>query len=186
MVAMMGAAFAAKATTPGIYLACPLNYFGLMGYSDKWQLATEDNMVYKGTFTIPAERLDFYIVEVFEGDTQKIYGSKAREGGRVQIKFEEIDGLYISEQTYAGEGDWAFEDWPGGELSFEINFMDVPPTVVVSTMVNPYGEENGVAPVAEENRRVKAYNLQGLPVDPSARSKGIYIVNGKKYNNFFY
>lgn len=164
-----------------IYLACPSNYFGFMGFSDKWELTSEDGNLYTGTFTIPADKLDFYIEDYSGEGNYTIYGSSAREGSRVYFTFQNSEDEYSASLECAGQGDWAFEDWPGGQLTFSIDLGEEPPVVTVSTTVNPEtGEEtNSVVEIISGTPEDAVYNLQGIKVDKENLSQGFYIKNKK-------
>lgn len=164
-----------------IYLACPSNYFGFMGFSDKWEMTSEDGELYTGAFIIPADKLDFYIEDYVGEGNYTIYGSSAREGSRQRFNFTEENGEYRAMFESVGQGDWAFEEWPGGQLTFSIDFGKEPPVVTVSTTVNPEtGEEtNSIGEIINATPEDAVYNLQGIKVDKENLSPGFYIKNKK-------
>ena len=167
-----------------IYLAGPFNFYGFMGsFSEKWEMTSEDGIVYQGTFNIPADKLIFNITDYTDEDHYKIFGSSAREGNRVYFDFTETDGVYSAEMRYGGSGDWAYEEWPGGEVSFSIDFGSALPVVSISTSMNPDPEDegSGVETIGMENRNSPVYNLEGVKVDQEPLAPGLYISNGKKF-----
>lgn len=187
-IAIASALICVSALTAGaqsrMYLAGPFNYYGMNGFSDKWELSSTDNTLYTGTFNIPEDKLIFDIVEYFDDDTYKIFGSSAREGSRVYIALEEIDGLFTTQVQYAGQGDWCVEDWPGGEVTFSIDFAQAPPKVTMTTLINPEtGEpaDSGIEAIPSEGRNDTYYNLQGIPVSKEEMTPGIYINNNHKF-----
>ena len=166
-----------------MYLAGPFNYYGMVGFSDKWELTSEDGNLYTGTFTIPADKLIFNFVEYVDEDHYTIFGSRAREGSRILFNFTDENSLFTAELEYGGQGDWAFEDWPGGEVSFEIDFNFAPPAVFVYTEIDPETGEStsGIGQTALEAPADNViYNLQGIPVKSDNLPRGLYILNGKK------
>lgn len=185
LLSLVFCAMAFDASAQGkIYLAGPFNFYGFMGsFSEKWEMTSEDGIVYKGTFNIPADKLIFNITDYTDEDHYKIFGSSAREGNRVYFDFTETDGLYSAEMQYGGSGDWAYEEWPGGEVSFSIDFGSALPVVSIFTSVNPDPEngENGVETIGVEDRISPVYNLQGVKVQQQPLAPGLYISNGKKF-----
>lgn len=165
-----------------LYLAGPFNYYGMNGFSDKWELTSEDEVFYQGTFSIPEDKLIFNIVDYENSDNYKIYGSSAREGNRVHVEFTETGGVYKCEMKFAGSGDWASEGWPGGEVTFSIDFAQAPPVIAVSTLINPKpgNDEVGVERVAANSEECETYNLRGVRQPRGSLTPGIYIENGKK------
>lgn len=165
-----------------VYLSGPFNYYGFMGsFSEKWELTSEDGIVYTGTFLIPSDKLIFNITDYEDEDHYTIFGSSAREGSRVQFKFEETpEGQYTADMRYAGSGDWAYEGWPGGEVTFTIDFGATPPEVNVLTWINPStGESSGVRTVGADGEAT-VFSLQGVPQKARDARNGIFIVDGRK------
>lgn len=184
-VSLLFSVFSAKAVEGGVYLSGPFNYYGMTGFSDKWELTSEDGDVYTGTFDIPSEKLIFNITNYIEDGNYTIFGSRAREGSRVSFEFEEGDGCFEASMAYAGEGDWAWEDWPGGAVTFRIDLSLETPVVTVTTFVNPMtgeiiGDDTGIDMIINNEAELKIYNLQGIRVSPEDLKSGLYIVNGKK------
>ena len=171
-----------------LYLAGPFNYYGMNGFSDKWELTSEDEMFYQGTFNIPEDKLIFNIVEYENSDNYKIFGSSAREGNRVPVELTETDGVYKCEMTFAGSGDWASEGWPGGEVTFSIDFAAAPPVIAVSTTINPKpgNDDDGVDRITANSTESETYNLQGVRQPRESLTPGIYIQNGKKFIKNYY
>lgn len=163
-----------------IYLAGPFNYYGFVGFSDQWELSSSDGTVYTGTFFIPADKLIFCFYDfVAEGD-YAIYGSSAREGNRIPMKFEQADGVFSASVESMGQGDWAYEDFPGGEVSFTIDFGLEYPQVSVVTSVDLMGEENGIATVEDLQEEELFFTIDGQKVAPAQSRPGFFVSKGKK------
>lgn len=178
---ILGFVVPAKAVEGRVCLGGPFNYYGMMGFSEKWELTTEDGNLYQGTFNIPADKLIFCFYDSVDEDHFAIYGAPGRDGSRTSFSFEEQNGIFSSVLQVSGMGDWAVEDWPGGEVSFAIDFGQVPETVYVSTTVNPYpSDDNGVESIAGMEDDAPVYNLQGVRIDGTPTQPGLYIIKGKK------
>ena len=187
IVLSLGLSLAASAfaTEPSgkLYLSGPFNYYGFMGsFSEKWELkkVSEDANIYSGSFNIPADKLIFNITDFTDEDTYHIYGSKVREGNRVNFDFIEEEGEFTAELTYEGSGDWSYPEWPGGLIIFEIDMDAENPVVTLSTNINPETGEAGIKMIFNGESDKPIYDLKGNRVNLSDAKNGIYILNGKK------
>ena len=174
-----------------LFLGCNgnKNNFGLTGFTRDWQLSTDDGIVYTGTFEfLPVENLQFCFYEVdADFDTEgvcpvepgnfTIYGpGRPDRFSIVNIGFDEGDGYdYIDEGlTFTGDGAWQITDWPGGSISFTVDFSKEESQV---TAITTAYAEAGVE-IVEADGHTVIYDLLGRRINNPSR--GIYIVNGTK------
>lgn len=180
-----------------IFLGCNgnRNNFGLTGFTREWQLAETEPGVFAGSFSfLPVEALQFCFYEVeadydaegvcpVEADNFTIYGP-GRPGrfSTMNIGFDESAiGWFVDEGlTFTGDGAWQITDWPGGAITFTVDFNKEESQVSLFTEVNPDGSGipagiGAVAP-AEEGEAV-CYDLQGRRI--ARPERGLFIREGK-------
>ena len=173
-----------------LFLGCNgnRNNFGLTGFTRDWQLSTDDGIVYTGTFEfLPVENLQFCFYDVkaeyndegicpVEPGNFKIYGpGRPDRFSVINIGFDEGDGYdYIDEGlTFTGDGAWQITDWPGGSISFTVDFSKEESQV---TAITTAYVEAGVEMTKTDDETV-IFDLQGRRVQNP--EKGLYIVNGR-------
>lgn len=174
-----------------VFLGCNgnKNNFGLTGFTSEWQLDEIDDGVYAGTFSFLAvENLQFcfYAVDAdydeegvcpVEPGHFVIYGpGRPDRFSVVNIGFDEGDGFYYLDEglTFTGDGAWQIADWPGGAISFTVDFNK--DENQVSLLTTAYGDAGvEVTKIADET---VIYDLHGRRVRHP--STGLYILNGKK------
>lgn len=151
-----------------VFLGCNgnANNFGLVGFTEKWELTSEDGVVYTGTFDfMKSENLQFsfYIVDAdydADGVCPVDYGNFIQVGpgkpGRftvVNTGFYEKYGYFYNDDLLfnngeIGDGAWQLPStddadgnkqlgWNGGSITFTVDFSGELPKVAMETYYDP-------------------------------------------------